>query len=75
MQINKKKVAMEKRRAITQQKHVEETITAGEKEAVRAGIHVLVVVVVGGGGGSVSSQAKMRTCRDKKRNRISSFPF
>lgn len=44
MQINKKKVAMEKRRAITQQKHVEETITAGEKEAVRAGIHVLVVV-------------------------------
>lgn len=42
---------MEKRRAITQQKHVEETITAGEKEAERAGIHVLVVVVVVGGRG------------------------
>lgn len=49
-----KKVEMEKRRAITQQKHVEETIIAAEKEAEKA-VHVprvvvVVVVVLGWGG-------------------------
>lgn len=47
---------MEKRRAISHQKHVEKTVRAGEKEAERAGVHALVEGWWGGGGGKSKSE-------------------